>query len=680
MSPTPSSDSRPRSRSLIIATAGHVDHGKSSLVRHITGVDTDTLAEEKTRGLSINLGFAYYHFKTSGQLSTTDGKTTDKDSTINNTIGFVDVPGHTDFINNMLAGVSTVDVAILVIAADDGIMPQTREHLAILDLLGINRGVIVLTKIDRCDTDQIQRVTRSTEELIQDTRLHGSPVFQVSNSNKQGIPELVSHLESMLSEEKANPNDSEDHNLQDSYFRYLIDRSFTAKGIGTVVTGSVRAGSIHVGGALMHTPGNQLIKLKGLKLDREDRDSVSVGQRASAHIGLSKHDVARGDWLIDPALNQSVLRLDVKLRLLGSDPMSVRSNTQYHLYLNASHHVINIRHLGDTDSDWFQIKSNERMIAHYGDRFILRDPASQHTIGGGKVVDIFVPRRGRDSEERLAALNALDKPLDEALLELMALQAGGVDLTQFSVARNCTEHRIEQALEKLKIAGEVFALLKIDKQELPHLLHDKFYQQHSQQILDSIKQYHVDHRTQQGISEPALTRAVKFAGSHLLFHSILQKLIEQGEIKRTGTLLHSPGHQTQLSTEEKAFLEKVRPILLKADFVPPRTRELEELTGIQLKTLENILKQTRLAGNLIQVAPNRHYLPETIMKLAGFTEKLAQESNSDEGFSVIQFRDTSAIGRNLCIEILEYFDTIGFTRRDGNSRFLRTDKENIFGN
>jgi len=554
-------------------------------------------------------------------------------------------------------------------------MPQTREHLAILDLLGIDQGVVVLTKIDRCDDEQLSRVASNTQDLLRETRLHDSPVFKVSNANQQGIAELVEHLESMLLAAEGESNDPED-----SYFRYLVDRSFTVKGIGTVVTGSVRSGTAQVGDSLLHSPGNELTKIKGLKLDKENQESISGGQRAAANISLSQQAVARGDWLTDPALNQSVLRLDVKLRLLENDPKLLRSNIQYHLYLNASHHVINIRRLGGADSNWFQIKSNELMVAHYGDRFILRDPASQRTIGGGRVVDIFVPRRGRDSVERLAVLAALDQPLDQALHELITLQAGGVDLAQFSVARNCTEHKIDQTLETLRAEGVVFALLKIDKQKLPFLLHDRFYQLHSGQMIDSVRQYHSAHRNQQGISEPALSRAVKFAGSHILFHAILQKLIEQGEIHRTGTLLHLPDHQTRLSTEEQAFLDKIRPILLNADFVPPRTRELEELTGIPLRALENILKQTRLAGNLIQVAPNRHYLPETIMKLADFTEKLAQECTSDEGFSVIQFRDASEIGRNLCIEILEYFDKIGFTRRDGNSRFLRTEKENIFGN
>jgi selenocysteine-specific elongation factor len=185
--------------------------------------------------------------------------------------------------------------------------------------------------------------------------------------------------------------------------------------------------------------------------------------------------------------------------------------------------------------------------------------------------------------------------------------------------------------------------------------------------------------SQQGISEPALSRATNFKGSHLLFHNLLQHLIDSAEIKRTGTLLHLVAHVAQMSDEEKNFLNKIRPILQKTGNVPPRTRELEEMTNIPLKPLERILKQTTLAGNLIQVAPNRYYLPDTIMDLAEITEKLIQQYNSDEGFSVIQFRDKTGIGRNLCIEILEYFDRVGFTRRDGNSRFVRTEKENIFG-
>ena len=654
--------SLPSSRSLIIATAGHVDHGKTSLVKHITGTNTDTLDEEKARGLTINLGYAYHHF-----LTEVEG------ATVNNTLGFVDVPGHTDFINNMLAGVGAVDAAMLVIAADDGIMPQTREHLAILDLLGISQAVVALTKTDKCDAERVSAVAEEIRELLQSTGLNDAPIFPVSNVSAAGIPELTDHLQSLL----GTVTDSESM-AEEQCFRYLIDRSFTVKGIGTVVTGSVRAGTAHVGDSLLHTSTGEMTKLRGMRQDTTKLERIHQGQRAAININRNYNEVNRGDWLIDERIYHPVTRFDANIRFITED-FSLRSNAQYHLHIGASHHIVTIRSLEDRQQRFFQIKSNTAVVAHFGDRFVIRDPASQHTIGGGKVIDIFVPRRGRSSDARITILDAMDQETFAAIKSLLVTLPGGVDLNQFALCRNNSQSAIELHCQHLQSENVPYVSLKLEKQALPILLHDSYFQPYCQQILDCIAQYHEQHGNQQGISEPALSRAVDFAGSHILFHSLLRNLVERGSIKRTGTLLHIPTHQTTLSQEEQDFLAKIRPILLKAGNIPPRTRELVEVTGIPLKPLDSILRQTTKAGNLIQVAINRHYLPETIMSLAEFTEKLAQENDDDKGFSVIQFRDATGIGRNLCIEILEYFDRVGFTRRDGNSRFLRTEKENIFG-
>lgn len=648
------------SRSLIFATAGHVDHGKTSLVANITGIDTDTLSEEKKRGLTIVPGYAYYHFQ-----SEIDGAPSD------NTLGFVDVPGHIDFINNMLAGVGAVDGALLVIAADDGIMPQTREHLAILDLLDVPRGAIALTKIDRCDPQRVAQVTEDIRELQAQTSLRDAEIFPVSNEDKTGIDALLAYLHRQFEDEDA----LKLGRGEQQYFRYLIDRSFVAKGIGTVLTGSVRAGSVETGATLLHSATAQQCKLRGARLDQTELSEVHAGQRAAVNVSLDRKLVSRGDWLMDERLHVPTHRFDATLSFIDEN-FKLQSSAQYHLHIGASHHVVNIRQL---DASFYQIKCLDPVIAHHGDRFIVRDPASQHTLGGGRVIDIFVPRRRRRGELRLAQLQALGSDSLEALKQLLDIQFDGIKLQEFSSCRNLTTAAIESLCESLDKENIEFHRLTLEKQELPVLLHAKFYDEYCENILSYLANYHKQQASQQGISEPALSRAVNFASSHLLFHGILQGLLDAKAIKRTGTLLHLPSHSTSLSAEEEAFLDQVRPILLSSGFVPPRTRELVEMTSIPLMKLERILRQSAKAGTLIKVAENRYYLPETIMTLAGFTERLIEESSEDEGFSVIQFRDASEIGRNLCIEILEYFDSVGFTRRDGNSRFVRTNKENIFG-
>ncbi|MFK7864168.1 MAG: selenocysteine-specific translation elongation factor [Pseudohongiellaceae bacterium] len=642
---------------LIVATAGHVDHGKTALVRHLTGTNTDTLAEEKARGLTINLGYAYHHFSSA------------EPNAEPHTIGFVDVPGHTDFINNMLAGVGGVDAALLVIAADDGIMPQTREHLAVLDLLGISTGMIALTKIDRCDEAKVIQVSEAIQNLLAGTSLENSPLFPVSNMDKTGISELQNYLENLSTSKQLKQEQTVKRRT-----RYLVDRSFAVKGIGTVVTGSLRTGQLKIGDNLLCTQTDELARIKTLRQDQDDLISANAGQRIAANVNLDRADIDRGQWLIDPLLNHPVSRLDGQLTFLQSAP-KLKSSALYHLHIGASHRLVNINPL-DEDSSLFQLKLKMPIACNYGDRFIIRDPASNHTIGGGKVIDTFVPRRQRASPARVRFLIGANQEDDAALRALINSQEEGLDFSQFEICRNLSDQWASQLLE---LNQDSFMALQGKDSSRPTLISHDFFREHSAKIKHAVSSFHINNPSKQGISEPVLSQASELPGNYQFFQSILQAFLEIGELKRSGSLLHLPNHRTQLSREEEEFIAKIRPILAKSGRIPPRTRELVEMTGIPLAALERILKQTTKAGSLVRVAENRHYLPETIAELAEFTEQLMSETDADEGFSVIQFRDKSEIGRNLCIELLEYFDSVGFTKRDGNSRFVRTAKENIFG-
>ena len=661
MSATIDTPAQPLAYTLVIATAGHVDHGKTSLVRLLSGTDTDTLVEEKSRGLTINLGYAYHHSEI--LLNGTSRQCT---------LGFVDVPGHIDFIGNMLAGVGAIDYALLVVAADDGIMPQTREHLAILHLLGIRKGTVVITKIDRVDKQRLESVKLAVGTLLEGKSLQNAPILQVSSSTGEGITELGSQLQTAAFEQAAEPAGIEKHQ-----FRYLVDRNFVIKGIGTVVTGTARSGSISTGAQLIHTGTGKPVKLRGLRVDNHEVAQLQAGQRAACSIDLGQNLIKRGDWLLAPDLYHPAHRLDVVLTLLEAD-CQLKSSSHYHLYLGASHHIVTIRKLGESPRPFYQIASHTAVFACYGDRFVIRDPASTHTLGGGQIIDVFVPRKNRSSAERLKLLNAMDQEPLAALQTMSGVSSNGIDLRQFQINRNLSDSAIQHLLTAMTSSDFPMVLLRTGSQKSPLLLHRQFYKAHTESILHQIAEFHQRQANQQGISEPALSKATDFKGPHALFHAILQKLIEEKSVFLTGTQLHLPQHTARLSKEEAEFLNKIRPLLLAAGKVAPRTRELVEMTGIPLKVMERILRQTTLSGNLVQIAPNRHYLPETVIDLADFTEQLAAQASTDEGFSVIAFRDATGIGRNLCIEILEYFDRVGFTRRDGNTRFLRTDKDNIF--
>ena len=638
-------------RSLTVATAGHVDHGKTLLVRNLTGVDTDTLAEEKKRGLSINLGFAYRQYEADGQDCL---------------LGFVDVPGHIDFIGNMLAGVGAVDAALLVIAADDGVMPQTEEHAAILDLLDIRSGCVALTKIDRASKTRLNKVKAEVRALLAGGGLADAPVLPVSNLDGGGIDRLNNFLHQLLLTKYRRARLAEDR-----MFRFLIDRGFSVRGIGTVVTGSCRAGAIEPGQSLLHSASGSEARLRGIRVHEQDRERLRQGERAALNIALEQNLAGRGDWLLDSRLRHPVTRFDARLRLL-SGAAEPRPNTRYHLHVGAGHYLVTLRRLGD--STYFQVKTREPVHVLHGDRFILRDPAASHTLGGGSVVDVFVPTRGRETGERLALLAAMDQDSESACKTLTQLLPDGLDLDEFSLCRNLGPAAIADIARRLRQSPTNCIALAMEASEYPRLLSPEHYQRHRDALLAALAGHHRAHPDRQGVGESQLTRATELRVSSPLLKALVAKLLDEGAIARSGSLLHLPGHSTRLGEQVEQALRKLRPILRKSGLVPPRTRELAEMTGLPLAALEKILRQAEISKQLVKVADNRHYLPETMDQLAKMVEQMAGGPGGKQGFSVIAFRDASGIGRNLCIEILEYFDNTGVTRRDGNLRFLRAGK------
>ena len=646
----------PRRRSLTVGTAGHVDHGKTLLVRNLTGVDTDTLAEEKKRGLSINPGFAYKKYEADGHDCL---------------LGFVDVPGHIDFIGNMLAGVGAVDAAILVVAADDGVMPQTEEHAAILDLLDIRSGCVALTKTDRVSKTRLGKVKTEVRELLASRGLAGVPVFPVSNIDGGGIDRLENFLRKLLQAKYGRAQVSEDR-----MFRFLIDRSFSVRGVGTVVTGSCRAGEAAPGHSLLHSGSAAETRIRGIRVHEEDRGGLRQGERAALNITLESGRSRRGDWLMDARLHYPVTRFDARLRLLqgAAEP---RPNTRYHLHVGAAHHLVTLRRLGD--GAYFQVKTRKPVHVLCGDRFILRDPAASHTLGGGSVVDIFVPARGRDTRERLALLAAMDQESEAACKALTRLLPDGLDLGRFGLCRNLGTVAVAAIAGKLQQSPANCIALNVETSAYPLLLGREHYRQRRDALLAALAGHHRAHPDRQGVGESQLTRVTGLRAPRPLLKALVAKLLEEGAIARSGSLLHMPGHSTRLGERAEYLLRELRPILQQAGRVPPRTRELAEMTGLPLAALEKILRQAEISNRVVKVADNRHYLPETIRELATLVEKLAGGPGGKESFSVIGFRDASGIGRNLCIEILEYFDGIGFTRRDGNLRFMRMGREKLFG-
>lgn len=391
---------------MIIATAGHIDHGKTLLVKALTGTDADRLPEEKKRGMTLDLGFAYTDLANGARL------------------GFIDVPGHERLVHNMLAGVTGIDCALLVVAADDGPMPQTREHLAILDILGVSRGLVALTKIDRVPAERVQEVQNEISELLADRSLADAPIFPVSAITNTGIDELSAKI-TALSEEVHNT-------AEGGHFRLGVDRVFTVAGAGLVVTGTAFSGQVAREDRLWIAGFDTQARVRGIHANNADSQTGRAGDRLAINLaGIDKDDIARGDWLVaDPSL-QLYKKLDVRLRVVADARRPLRHWTPVHVHLGAKNvpgrvAVLGAENIEPGQSALAQLVLDEAVGACAHDRFVIRDQSAQVTLGGGHVIDLFPPRRGRARADRLAVLNALDTPdHTSALTKTLALSDTG---------------------------------------------------------------------------------------------------------------------------------------------------------------------------------------------------------------------------------------------------------------
>ncbi len=638
---------------MIVATAGHIDHGKTLLVQTLTGVDTDRLPEEKKRGMSIDLGFAYQPLA-SGEV-----------------LGFVDVPGHERFVRNMLAGVSGIDFAMLVIAADDGPMPQTVEHLAILDLLGVTEGIVALTKIDRVDAARVADVTAQIELLLDGTSLEGADIMPVSAVTGEGIQELKDHLYAaaeLFGGRSTSGN-----------FRLAVDRSFTLPGAGLVVTGSVFSGSVKVGDQLVLSPQAIPVRVRGIHAQNKEAETGVAGQRCALNITggqLSKADIHRGSWVLAEAAHDPVPRFDARLRVLPSEERSLKHWTPVHVHLGAAEvpgrvALLDEKAIARGSSGRVQIVLDRRIGVLHGDRFILRDQSARRTIAGGVVLDAFAPARGRAKPERLAILDILEEPTPEAALtRLLDARELGVDLKHFAVNWNLTPDEQVALWETTGVVrvgegtGTGFSLTH--------------WQARRGEIVAALKAWHERAPEKPGPSADALRREVGYRIPQGVFAGLLDSLVDDGQIKNRGASYFLPGFEASLSDKDAALWKRVQPLLEDGHTRPPVVHDIAETLRLQPRVVESFLVRCARLGMVYQVAKNRFLLPDAVLELGEIVEALGREAK--DGFGAAAFRDRSGIGRNLSIEVLEYFDHTGFTWRSGNTRRVLKPLTDVFGN
>ena len=647
---------------MIIATAGHVDHGKTTLVRALTGVDTDRLPEEKKRGLTIDIGFAYHEIDNG-----TDHKVV---------MGFVDVPGHDRFVKNMLAGVATIDFVLLVVAADDGVMPQTEEHLAILGLLGIQQGAVAITKIDRTTPERVAQVEAEVAALLTPTPLAGVPTFSVSGELGTGMDALRQHLEA------AARNHAD--RAVNGQFRLSIDRAFTVSGAGLIVTGAVFSGQVAVGDRLILAARDRAepieARVRGLRaLDRE-AELGRAGQRCAINIAggeLHQSLVSRGDWLLSEAIYAPVHKFDARIRVLNSESRPLGHWTPVHLHLAAADitgriAVLGERRIAPGEDALAQLVLDSPIGALFGDHFVLRDQSAQRTIAGGIVIDPFPPRRGRAQPARLAMLRAMEAEASaEALAAMVAAAENGVNLHQFVQTRNLTQAEAEHLRQ---IDGQV--LLAANDDDL--VLSLEHWRRIKQGILDTLATWHKKQPEAVGPNDNALRAAMTSPPSPILLAASIAHLIDGRTIIRDGISLRLPSHAPRPSDADLELWKQVSLILEEGGIRPPRVREVAEELKIDPARLEAFLKRCARQGRLMAVAPNRFFPPAAVWRLAAVVERLSA-AVGEEGFTAAAFKNDTGIGRNVAIEVLEFFDTAGLTQRQGNTRRLRRPAAEVFG-
>jgi selenocysteine-specific elongation factor len=656
---------------MIIATAGHVDHGKTSLVRALTGVDTDRLDEEKRRGLTIDIGFAYADL--GGPVPT----------------GFVDVPGHERFVRNMLAGINAIDLALLVVAADDGPMPQTREHLAILDVLGASSLVVVLTKIDRAPVTQRDLSRAAIASLLEPTRFADAPVFEVDTPAGIGLEALRAHLAKRSAqwvEREATGG-----------FRMAIDRAFTVPGAGLVVTGAVLSGVACIGDQLVVSPLGDVARVRQIHAQGQPAEHARAGQRCAINLSgphLDRSLIGRGQWLVTPFTHAPAQRIDVTLKALASLDKPIRTGSTVQVHAGAAHvsahlHLMNRRELAGDAGAFGQLVLENALPLLWGDRLVIRDPAARATLGGAIVLDPLASARGRSSAQRQMRLQhlSLQDPA-QALRELLDASPLGIELDAFERSRNLSAAAAAQLREAsqahLAIPSGSAAREDVGRPAPGTGLSATHWAQWQTTLIEVLSQSHQNQPEHIGLKPSELARLsaqtylARFetdrdAGvrrADAIAHAALRAVMAQGQIVRDGIHVRRPDHRPVLQPERQALLERVHEALAQAGLRAPIVGELATALGMERADLLSFLRDMAALGHLLPVAANRFYLPGTLDELAAIAHQLAA-STPDGSFDAAAYRDASGIGRNLTIEVLEFLDRAGVTRFIGNRRMMR---------
>ncbi len=634
-------------RHVIIGTAGHVDHGKTALVGTLTGMETDRLKEERERGMSIELGFAYF------------------DLPDNSRAGIVDVPGHEKFIRSMLSGAYGMDIVLFVVDAKEGVQEQTLEHLAILDLLGISNGILVMTKSDLATPDELDEAAEMTQEMLVGTSLEGIPTVSVSAITGAGIETLKQTiLEQVTLATKSEENDG--------IPRLYVDRVFTVQGFGVVVTGTLIGGSINREQRMVLLPQGDVVRVRGIQVHNEPAAVAYAGQRTALNLsGMSAQDIQRGDVLCPIDYSQVTDNIDVSLQVLSSFPRIIEHWSRFRAYLGTREIFCRLILLVDEailpgDKVQVQLRLEQPILTFRGDRIIIRDFSAQHTVGGGEVINPFAPKHKRFTPETVATLAQWEEADDAQIVNIVLANSETLCVPEsflyYYLPHSQTD--VKAILDRLKAEGKI---VRWDESGREPLVSDaERTETVKSQMVGALRTFHESQPLLAGQNASQLRH--KLSLDEQSFERLANQLIKARELVKDGNLLRLASHEIQFSQEEETAKEKLEQLFLQAGMNTPTLNELSTLLPEYTpKVLESTFYALLNLGRFVKIAEN-FFIHKT--KFEEISDALTTYLRENGTITVAEFRETAETSRKYAVPFLEYCDTQNLTVRDGNIRRL----------
>lgn len=633
-------------KQIILGTAGHIDHGKTALIKALTGINTDRLKEEKRRGITIELGFAYLDLP-SGQH-----------------LGIVDVPGHEKFVKNMVAGATGIDIVVMVIAADEGVMPQTREHMEICSLLGIKYGLVVLTKIDLVDEEWLELVIEDVRDFIQGTFLEKAPIIPVSSLNGTGLKDLTETLDTLSAQIPIRS--------PSSIFRLPVDRVFTMKGFGTVITGTLISGKVQVGETIMLYPSGITSKVRGIQVHNNSVNEAEAGMRTAINFqGLEKSSVNRGDVLSNPGSLKSSYMLDISFDYLKSNKKKIKNRTQVRFHTGTSE-VLGILILLEKDellpgeTTIAQMRIDSPLAVIKDDRFVVRSYSPVQTIGGGNVLNPIPQKHKRFKPDVVQGLKGLMTHGPEEIISYHVAEAGyqGTRYSDLLIITSLHEKKLQNIMQDLMSKRTV---ILADKENRIYI-HNNSFNTFKKETYDYLAGYHKANPLKTGMSKEELKS--KFPGflNSRIFNMMLNQMIKEKEIVNEENLVRLASHKVSLGKDQTDIKKKILDAYISSGLTPPYFKELAKTLNIQTQVAKDVLMILMDEGRIVKVKEDLYFHSETVKNLQ---QRLIEFLKSHKEMTTPQFKELAAVSRKYLIPLIEYFDAQNVTIRVGDIRTLR---------